>query len=120
MSQQPSFTALFNDYLAAFNEHDLEKTLSFLSLSIVVYIGDKLVHSSREEAVSAYLGHWNELSHPITVHGEIEETEDGVIVMLDDVDRGGRATVQYHFAKEGGVWLHVRHDVKEVVPLKGD
>jgi hypothetical protein len=82
---------------------------------------DKLIRSSHEKLATAYLDHWDQLSHPITVHGDVEETENGVIVVLDDVDRGGRVTVQYHFAEEGGVWLHVRHDVKEVVPLaKGD
>jgi hypothetical protein len=117
IGQRPSFTALFKDYLAAFNEHNLEKTLSFLSPSLVLYKGDTVVHSSHEKLVSSYQDHWSQLSHPITIHGEVEETEDGVIVVLDDVDRGGRAIVQYHFAQEGGVWLHVRHVVKDVVPL---
>jgi len=117
-AKQPSFVALFNDYLTAFNEHSLEKTLSFLSPSIVVYMGDKLVCSSHEEASRAYLDHWSQLSHPVIVHARLEETEDGVVVVLDDVDRGRRATVQYHFAQEGVEWLHIRHDVKEVVPLR--
>jgi hypothetical protein len=52
----------------------------------------------------------------VTVHAELEETEDGVVVVLDDVDKGRRATVRYHYCPVGR--LHVRHDVKEVVPLR--
>jgi ketosteroid isomerase-like protein len=112
---RPSFKSLFEDYLAAFNAHDISKVLSFLSPNLIATYKGRTTVNSAEEARKAYLAHWARADGPITVHALVE-CEDGVDVALND-NEGFRTSVRYRYAEEDGRWVHSRHDVGERVPL---
>jgi hypothetical protein len=109
--------ALYNEYLSAFNEKDLEKTLSFLSPDITLGVDGRIKKLTYDETVAAYTGHWAKLTQPIIIHGEAEELDDGVLVVLDDRDAGRRFKIRYHFREEEGKWFHIHHEAAKGIDI---
>jgi hypothetical protein len=111
--QHPSFKSLFNDYLAAVNERDIDKVLSFLSPSCSTVTPEgHVVVSSAEGARAGYIAIWNKGSPPIVIK-EIEEFEDGVKAVLEHAGGEKFTTVRYYYAEEGGKWVQIKHVVWE-------
>lgn len=104
VNQRPRFSDLYKAYLAAFNEHDLEKTFSFLSPSLTVYYDGRLMASKRDDTISGYTGHWKKLTQPMILLEEPKELQDdyGVEVSLADRDEGHSVKVKYCYDQEDG------------------
>jgi hypothetical protein len=113
------FVELFNSYLSAFNDHNLEKTLSFLSPSLVAYFDGREVCRGHDSLAIAYTSHWANLTQPVYCLDEPKELEgaDGVEVTIADCDGQYRVKVKYFFTFEDGKWLHIRHEITERVKL---
>ena len=112
------FSDLFKAYLAAFNEHDLDRVFSFISPSLQVYYDGKLVGENRASTAPNYIRHWEKLTQPIVLLEEPRELDDddddgayGVQVSLADRDEGSTARVKYIYVQEDGKWVHIRHEI---------
>jgi hypothetical protein len=118
VGERPSFTTLYEAYLAAFNTHSLADTLSYLSPNIEMVVRSKPMNATRVMIEKAYTDHWAVLTRPI-VALEIKEFEEGVHCVLLDEDRGHIIKVVYWYAQEEGEWKHIKHEIVDVEHVKG-
>lgn len=106
------------EYLDAFNRHSLTDVFSHLSPDIaLVFRGNTIHKGDRAASEKSYLEHWALPNARASVIGEVEEVEDGVKVILVDHARNKQMRVRYVYALDEGTskWLHVRHEIDDIV-----
>ncbi|CAG7854466.1 SubName: Full=Uncharacterized protein {ECO:0000313/EMBL:CCA77406.1} [Serendipita indica DSM 11827] len=121
MTDKPTFKTLWLEYLDAFNRHSLDDVFSYLSPNITLVIrGKTLPQDDRAATEKRYLEHWGLPDARISVIGDIEEVEGGINVVLVDHARRKKMRVYYVYAFEGDKWVHIRHEIEDIVDWDGD
>jgi len=114
---KPTLKTIFRyGYLAAFNAHDGNTVMSYISPNIKVTLlgspapsdpdltpAESFRHKAEEHWASA-----DDVSLEII---EIEEFDEGVVCVLYDNALDKTLTIKYWFAEEGGKWVHVLHEL---------
>jgi hypothetical protein len=115
----PDLISLYKEYLAAFNTHDLSKTLSFLAPNCKLSVlGGPTKVNTPEESQSAYSNDWVGRTKPVVLQ-EIKLIEkDGMVgVWTDLYDEQNRKQINidyWYVQQDDGSWKHIWHDITHV------
>jgi hypothetical protein len=111
----PSFIDLWKEYLRAVNEHSYPDVKACLSPNVEIWKGGKLlIKDNWEQLEKNYRDHWA-LPNAVVTIDSIEECGDGVVTKLIDHANKVLINVKYIYGLEDGKWLHIRHEIGEIV-----
>lgn len=113
---QPSFTALYQSYLDAYNAKSFDGALSHLSESFTVTFQGKPVPATRPDLEKAWRDDWAQEGPPVKLE-DCEDFDQGLRCTMINGRRGMKAKVVVYFAKEEGVWKQTKHELLEVEKL---
>src|ERR1700738_18429 len=98
MATEEHVQSVLEEYVAAYNEHDLEKIKSLMAEEIVVEVNGDEVQSNREEVLASFTG-WFEMQPEVEID-EIQAADDSGTIKYKGPD-GDIQEAEFAFDEEG-------------------
>jgi uncharacterized protein (TIGR02246 family) len=98
MATEEHVQSVLEEYVAAYNDHDIERIESLMSEDIVVEVNGNEVQSNREEVLAALTEFFE--THPEPQIDEIQAADDGGTIKYKGPD-GDDQEAEFAFDEEG-------------------
>jgi ketosteroid isomerase-like protein len=99
MATEEHVQSVLEEYVAAYNDHDVEKIKSLMSEEIVVEVNGVEVQSNREEVLASVTDFFE--SHPEVEIDEIQAADDGGTIKFKGPDGDSQWEAEFAFDEEG-------------------